>query len=177
MRLRASLATTSHKVLIVDDDAELLESMVRLLRREGHEVVAASTEREALESVRGWRPHLVLLDYYLRETTGETVARSIRKLDELCQVLLVTGYASEQPARQLLAELDIQGYHDKADGPHRLMTLVDAALKHFRALQRIDRQRRHLRHVLDVAPLICAIQPVGALLETALRDRAARLRR
>ena len=177
MRLRASPPTGAlTEILVIDDDAELLESMVRLLRREGHDVVSASTEAEALESVRFWRPHLVLLDYYLRETTGETVARSIRAVDDLCQVLLVTGYASEQPARKLLAELDIQGYHDKADGPHRLMTLVDAALKHFRALQRLDRQRRHLRHVLDVAPRICAIQPVESLLEVALRELSGLLR-
>ena len=177
MRLRASPSTsTTHKVLVIDDDAELLESTVRLLRRDGHEVVSATTEVEALESVRVWRPHLVLLDYYLRESTGETVARSIRAIDELCQVLLVTGYASEQPARKLLAELDIQGYHDKADGPQRLMILVDAALKHFRALQRIDRQRRHLRHVLDVAPRICAMQPVDTLLEVALTELSGLLR-
>ena len=177
MRIRRTVGTAeSHKVLVVDDDPELLESMVRLLRREGHEVMSASTEAEAVDVVSHWHPHLVLLDYYLRETTGETVARSIRRIDELCQVLLVTGYASEQPARKLLAELEIQGYHDKSDGPHRLMTLVDAALKHYRALQRIDLQRRHLRHVLDVAPLICAIQPVGTLLETALRELAGLLR-
>ena len=126
--------------------------------------------------MRFWHPHLVLLDYYLRESTGETVARSIRAIDELCQVLLVTGYASEQPARKLLAELDIQGYHDKADGPQRLMILVDAALKHYRALQRIDRQRKHLRHVLDVAPRICAIQPVDTLLEVALAELSGLLR-
>ena len=177
MRLRATPSTTaSHKILVVDDDAELLESTVRLLRREGHDVVSATTEVEAIESVRFWHPHLVLLDYYLRESTGETVARSIRAIDELCQVLLVTGYASEQPARKLLAELDIQGYHDKADGPQRLMILVDAALKHYRALQRIDRQRRHLRHVLDVAPRICAMQPVDTLLEVALAELSGLLR-
>lgn len=177
MRLRATPPTSAtHKILVIDDDAELLESTVRLLRRDGHEVASATNEVEALESVRGWRPHLVLLDYYLRESTGETVARSIRALDELCQVLLVTGYASEQPARRLLAELDIQGYHDKADGPQRLMILVDAALKHFRALQRIDRQRRHLRHVLDVAPRICAMQPVDTLLEVALTELSGLLR-
>jgi diguanylate cyclase (GGDEF)-like protein len=171
MRLRASPSTAAtHKILVVDDDAELLESTVRLLRREGHEVTSATTEAEALEHVRSGRPHLVLLDYYLRETTGETVARSIRSIDELCQVLLVTGYASEQPARKLLAELDIQGYHDKADGPQRLLILVDAALKHFRALRRVDGQRRHLRHLLDVAPRICAIQPVDKLLEVALTE-------
>jgi two-component system, cell cycle response regulator len=177
MRLRAPQPTAaSHKVLVVDDDAELLESTVRLLRRDGHDVASATTEAEAVEKVRSWRPHLVLLDYYLRECTGESVARSIRELDELCQVLLVTGYASEQPARKLLAELDIQGYHDKADGPQRLMILVDAALKHFRALQRIDRQRRHLRHVLDVAPRITAMQPVDTLLEVALYELSGLLR-
>ena len=57
MRLRATPPTSAtHKILVVDDDAELLESTVRLLRRDGHEVASATNEVEALESVRGWRP-------------------------------------------------------------------------------------------------------------------------
>lgn len=172
MRLRSRTKTT-HRIAIVDDDLELLQSMQKLLERDGHEVRSAMSPDEAVELVASWSPHLILLDYYLLGGTGETVVRRVREIDELCQVLLVTGYAAEQPARRLLAELDIQGYHDKADGPQRLMVLVDAGLKHFRALRNIEQQRAKLRHILNVAPEISRIQSVPQLLELALRELGA----
>lgn len=177
MRIGALQKKTSmHRVLVIDDDTELLESTMQVLRLDGHEVSGATDSATALQLVASWHPHLVLLDYHLRETTGAEVAPQIRALDGVCQVLLVTGYASEQPARKLLADLDIQGYHDKADGPHRLLVLVDAALKHYRALRSVDRQRSSLRQLLDASPKICALQSVDALLQTSLVELAALLR-
>lgn len=176
MRIGSLQKRSEHRILVIDDDVELLASTVQLLRRDGHDVKSASEAAAALELVHAWRPHLVVLDYHLRETTGATVAKKIRAIDDVCQVLLVTGYASEQPARKLLEDLDIQGYHDEADGPHRLMVLVDAALKHYRALRSADRQRRALRHLLDAAPKISALQSVDDLLQTALVELARLLR-
>ena len=137
MRIGGRKTGPVHRILVVDDDAELLASTVQLLRADGHEVQSASEAARALSLVAEWRPHLVLLDYHLRETTGAMVAPKIRALDDVCQVLLVTGYASEQPARKLLADLEIQGYHDKADGPHRLLVLVDSAVMSTAVIVRI----------------------------------------
>lgn len=159
---------TGHRVAVVDDDENLLRSTVRLLEQEGHEVRSATTPAEGIELVRTWRPHLLLLDYYMVGGTGADVVRAIRQFDDEVQVLLVTGYASEQPARRLLAELDIQGYHDKTDGPQRLLLLVDAGLKHYRALLRMVRQRGYLRHILTVAPAISQLQPARELLRISL---------
>jgi diguanylate cyclase (GGDEF)-like protein len=176
MRVGSLRETSEHRILVIDDDIGLLAGTVQLLRRDGHDVKSASDAAAALELVRTWRPHLVLLDYDLRETTGATVAKEIRDIDEVCQVLLVTSYASEDPSRKLLADLEIQGYHDRADGPLRLMVLVDAALEHYRALRSVDRQRRSLRHLLEAAPKISALQSVAELLQTALVELARLLR-
>jgi diguanylate cyclase (GGDEF)-like protein len=138
------------------------------MRDDGHEVRTADTLAAAVALIREWKPHVALLDYNLDGSTGADVVAEIRRFDELVQVILVTGFASEHPARPLLAELDIQAYHDKAHGPQRLLVLVDGALKYYRALERADRQRRYLRHILDVSPDILRLQPVPALLQTAL---------
>jgi diguanylate cyclase (GGDEF)-like protein len=169
-----SLQKTSehHRILVVDDDLERLAGTMLLLRGEGHDVNGASEAAAALELVRSWRPHLVLLDHHLRETTGATVAKEIRDIDDVCQVLLLTGHASEQPARKLLADLHIHGYHAEADGPHRLMVLVDSALEHYRALRSVDRERRSLRRLLVASQKVSAFQSVDQLLQTALVELA-----
>lgn len=158
------------RIAVIEDDPGLLASLKALLTRDGHDVMGASDAASGVELVRSFRPNLTLLDYYMPGGTGADVVREIREFDRLGQVLLVTGYAAEQPARTLLAELDIQGYHDKADGPDRLLVLVDAALKHAAAIDRIELQRRNLAHIVAVSPKINRLQSARELLQTALDE-------
>jgi two-component system, cell cycle response regulator len=164
-----------HRIAIVDDDPIVVMVSEAMLVEDGYEVRSAESLSTAVELVREWKPHLVLLDYYLADDTAPGVVARIRSFDTLVQVILVTGFAAKQPARQLLAQLDIQGYHDKADSPHRLLVLVEAALKHYLALERADRQRRYLRHILNVSPQILRLQPVPELLQAALTHLGALL--
>lgn len=165
----------ARRIAVIEDDPALLSSMKALFAREGHDVRGASDVGDGVELVRAFRPHLTLLDYYMPGGTGADAVRAIRTFDVVTQVLLVTGYAAEQPARTLLAELDIQGYHDKADGPDRLLVLVDAALKHGDALERLERQRRNLAHIVAVAPRLNRLQPARELLQIALEEVGALL--
>jgi diguanylate cyclase (GGDEF)-like protein len=162
-------------VLVIDDDAMLLVSTVRLLAQEGHEVRGEASPEAGIELVRTFRPNVLLLDYFMGKLNGADVVRAIRAFDTLTQVILVTGYASEKPARQMLAELDIQGYHDKTDGPQRLLVLVDAALKHHDVLMRMEGQRRALRHILDVSAELFRLGPVEHLFSTAIEHVGALL--
>lgn len=167
-RLRRKLSTHRHRILIIDDDPDLVASTSALLRQEGHEVLTATDPREGITLARSHRPHLLLLDYLMPEMTGADVVREIRRFDGLLQILLVTGYAEQQPGRKLLAELDIQGYHDKGDGPRRLLVLIDAALKHHRAVDRIERNRRSLKAIVEAGPDISRLQPAEELFRISL---------
>ncbi|MCB9538584.1 MAG: diguanylate cyclase [Myxococcales bacterium] len=167
-------ASTGWRVLVIDDDADLLTTTLSLLRREGHAVEGCADPLAGVEKVRTWRPHLVLLDFYMPRATGAEVCAAIRAFDPLVQLVLVTGYAGEQPARRMMAELDIQGYHDKADGPERLLVQVDAALKQAATLGRIEAQRRLLQQVVDDTPRLARLQPAESFFRQAL-DTVGRL--
>jgi diguanylate cyclase (GGDEF)-like protein len=162
------VARTGRRIAVVDDDADLQASTTALLVRDGHEVRGAESPAKAIELIREWHPDLVLLDYYLEGGTGADVVRVLREDDHVTQVLLVTGYAAEQPGRKLMRELDIQGYHNKADGADRLLILVDGALAHYRALARFVRQQDYLERVLQSAPDISRLQPPQELFQRAL---------
>jgi signal transduction histidine kinase len=66
----------------------------------------------------------------------------VRTVDPYVQIILQTGYAGENPPRALLAALDIQGYHDKTDGPERLLLWVDVALKAHRMITELRERER-----------------------------------
>ena len=139
---RSSRPPSGYVVLVVDDQEEALRSTRRLLERDGHRVLLASSGQEALGLFRQERPHLLVVDYFMPGMTGEDVIREVRREDEVVQILLQTGYSGEKPALEMLEGLDIQGYHDKTDGAQRFLIWVRVCLRAHRQLQRVREAER-----------------------------------
>ncbi|MCL4465956.1 MAG: response regulator [Chloroflexi bacterium] len=66
------------RILIVDDEAYILELLDTFLRSEGYETLVASTGREAVEMTLRYQPHLLLLDVMLPDMDGFAVCRRLR---------------------------------------------------------------------------------------------------
>ncbi len=160
--------TSGRTILLVDDSAEYLETTRLLLEHEGHKVLCASNGPEALELLRERAVDLMLLDYYMPGMTGEEVVTQLRHLNPHVQVILQTGYASEQPPRELLRRLDIQGYYDKTEGPEKLLLWTDVGLRAAYAIQMLNKSRQGLRYILEVTPDLHKMQPLDDLLQGIL---------
>jgi DNA-binding response OmpR family regulator len=92
------------KILVVDDEADLLKFMLFRLNRTGYEAWGATDGREALEAVRQKIPDLMILDVYLPVLKGDEVAKifkSDRKLKNI-PILLISadGGTLERRARE-----------------------------------------------------------------------------
>ncbi|WP_189067500.1 GGDEF domain-containing response regulator [Deinococcus radiotolerans] len=167
-RLSQQTAPTGHTVLVVDDDADLRTTVCRLLQNCGHTTLAAEGGEQALHLMQQHDVHLVLLDYFMPGMNGEDVVRELRARGHTTQVVLQTGYASERPPRTLLRDLDIQGYHDKSEGPDKLLVWVDAALKAHRHVRAISASRDGLKYILQAAPQLHRLQSLDSLLRGIL---------
>lgn len=132
-------------ILVVDDDSMLLDCTIEILESEGYHVLTASNGLTAVNLCRQHEIHLMILDYVLPDLTGEDVVRRVRTFDLEVQILLHTGYREALP-RQLLHDLAIQGYHNKSDGPDKLLLWVDVTLKNYTEI----RARRNLENSLLV---------------------------
>lgn len=80
------------KVLIVDDDSDLLFVLEHFLKRAGYEVVSATGGRECLEKVKSEKPEAVILDIMMPDMSGWDVCRQIKQknpgmLVSMCSVL------------------------------------------------------------------------------------------
>ena len=120
---------SGHTILVIDDSPDIVQSSKFLLEAEGHRVLTATDGPSGVAVALREHPHLILVDYFMPGATGEDVVREIRKRDRLVQIILQTGYSGEKPARVMLRQLDIQGYHDKGAGAEQLLLWVDSALK------------------------------------------------
>lgn len=136
-RKRHEAVASGSTVLVVDDQQEVLTSVRLLLEREGHRVLLAESGAQALATFAAETVDLVLVDYCMPRMTGEQVVAEIRKIDRDVQIVLQTGYSGEKPPRDMLRQLAIQGYHDKTEGPDRLLLWVDVALKAHEQIRQI----------------------------------------
>lgn len=72
-------AATGSKILVVEDDSNLLDTLQYNLRQEGYEVVTAVDGAEALDIARREKPNLIVLDIMLPRLSGFEVCRILRK--------------------------------------------------------------------------------------------------
>jgi diguanylate cyclase (GGDEF)-like protein len=156
---------TDRVILLADDDQAYLDATRMLLEREGHRVLTVLDGEAALALLARTNVDLLLLDFYMQAMTGEEVVGELRKTNPTLQVILQTGYASEQPPRALLKRLDIQGYHDKSEGPDKLLMWVDVGLKAAHSARLVHRSRLGLRYILDATPDLHRLQPLESLLQ------------
>jgi signal transduction histidine kinase len=133
---------TNRRILVVDDQREVLYSVRNLLEREGHEVLTAESGERALGIFKTHEIHLMLVDYFMPRMTGEQLIRAIREFDPYVQIIMQTGYSGDKPAAEMMAALDIQGYHDKADGPDKLLLWVAVGLKAHRLITCLRERER-----------------------------------
>jgi signal transduction histidine kinase len=136
-RKYAKTAASGYTILVVDDQEEILISNRLLLEKEGHCVLTASNGEKALSLFQPGKVQLIIVDYFMPQMSGEEVVREIRNRDEDVQILLQTGYSGERPPREILRSLAIQAYHDKSEGPEKLLMWVDVALKACAQLQTV----------------------------------------
>jgi DNA-binding response OmpR family regulator len=84
----------TEKILIVDDELTLLETLAYNLRNAGYEVQTAADGMAALDQAQKTNPDLVILDLMLPEIDGLTVCRSLRNVSEV-PILMLTARTGE----------------------------------------------------------------------------------
>jgi len=103
-----------HKILIVDDEPNIVISLEFLMKREGHEVRVARDGVEALAAIASERPDLVLLDVMMPGKTGFEVCQAVRADPTLAatRILLLTAKGRETDIAKGFA-LGANGYMTK----------------------------------------------------------------
>lgn len=93
-----------HRILVVDDEADLAESYERLLRRDGHQVISTGSVSEAIDAIRSGPLALVIADLNLADSgDGLDVVRAAKTVASPPPVIVITGFVSERSRRAALA--------------------------------------------------------------------------
>lgn len=115
----------THKILIADDEPNILISLEYLMKREGYEVTVARDGQEALEAMLRERPHLVLLDVMMPRKSGFEVCQEVRANELLKDtlILMLTAKGRETDVAKGLA-IGANGYMTKPFATKELVARV-----------------------------------------------------
>jgi len=109
-------------VLVVDDEADLVRTYERVLRRQGYHVISAESQQEALTALRARPLDLIVTDVRLGNDDGLEVVRAARRTGLGPPVIVVTGYASKAGRHEALGA----GAADYLPKPFSVSQLVGA---------------------------------------------------
>ncbi len=84
-------APSTHKVLIVDDEHAISDSLAKIFVLRGYMVKTAYSAEQAIEIIVAWEPALAIVDVVLPKMSGIDLAILLRENYPLCNVLLVSG--------------------------------------------------------------------------------------
>jgi DNA-binding response OmpR family regulator len=115
----------SQKILIADDEPNILISLEFLMKREGYEVVLARDGQEALDAIERERPALVLLDVMMPVKTGFDVCSEVRASETLRDtvILMLTAKGRDTDVAKGLA-LGANAYMTKPFSTRELVQKV-----------------------------------------------------
>ena len=89
---------TNTKVLLVDDEPNILIALEFLVKKEGYQAFKAENGEQALKAMASHQPHIVLLDVMMPEMDGFEVARSIRSNPEYdnTRIIFLTAKGTQE---------------------------------------------------------------------------------
>ncbi|MBX2929695.1 MAG: response regulator transcription factor [Saprospiraceae bacterium] len=120
----------SYKILLVDDEPDILDFLRYNLQKEGYQVFTANDGVEGLKAAEVARPDLVILDIMMPRMDGVELCRELRNRPEFANLLIIFLTARDEDYSQIAA-LDIGGddYITKPIRPRVLLSRIKAMLR------------------------------------------------
>lgn len=157
------------KLLLVDDEENILRSLRRVLRREPWELTTANSGEEALKAMAGQKFDLVISDARMPSMDGPTLLAEIRRKYPWCIRILLTGYADMTSTVKAINDGQIYRYISKPWDDDELCLIIRQAL----AFQHSERRRLALEKLTRKQNK--ELQALNANLEDKVRERTEEL--
>ena len=143
-------ANSSYKILAVDDEQGIIDSLSIFLKRSGYSFTGITDPAEAIERIKNEHFDLLLLDFIMTPLHGDQVVEEIRKFNKELYILLLTGHKDLAPPLETIKRLDIQGYCEKSDKFDQLLLLIESGIKSIAQMNEIKKINSELQNTYDL---------------------------
>jgi len=98
------MTLTANKIVVIDDEKRMCESLETLLREDGYEVTSFQNSKEAIEAIGNHKVDLVITDIKMPLMSGLEILQEVKRIDDGIPVILMTGYASLDTALEAIVK-------------------------------------------------------------------------
>jgi DNA-binding NtrC family response regulator len=134
----------NEKILIIDDEEDMLESCSRILERKHYKCITSSDPSEAIRIASVEHPTLVLTDLKMPKKDGMEVLKELKEIDPSIIVVVFTAYASVSSAVEAIKEGAFD-FISKPFSSDQLLVSIERALNH----KRLAEENRNLRTQIE----------------------------
>jgi putative nucleotidyltransferase with HDIG domain len=170
MRKKRIQETSEYRIIVVDDEVGIIDSLAVVLNRSGYVTIGETDPIRAIERLRTEHFDMLILDYLMSPIHGDEMVEQVRKFNKEIYILLLTGHRDLAPPLETIKALDIQGYCEKSDKFDQLILLVESGIKSIVMLKTIKKFQEGLNKILQAVPKIYQLQPLGSILEEILSE-------
>ncbi len=158
-----------HAILFVDDDENILNSLRRLFRREGYEILLAKSGTEGLEVLKNHQVSLIISDQRMPEMIGAEFLAKAKEISPQSMRIMLTGYSDLDAATQAINQGGISRFITKPWDDDELKMVVRDAI------QRIDLEVQNLFLTEQLRHKNAALENFNSQLEKAVSLRTLEL--
>ncbi|MDQ2085801.1 DUF3369 domain-containing protein [Herbivorax sp. ANBcel31] len=169
MRKKLSQISKDYKILILDDEEGIINSIKVMLNRNGYYCKGITNPLEAIEVMKDETFDMLILDYIMTPINGDQVVSKLREFNKDTYILMLTGHKDLAPPLDTIKALDIQGYCEKSDRFDQLMLLIESGIKSISQMRTIKHFKDGLNKILNTVPKIYQLQPISTILEEILK--------
>lgn len=156
------------KVLVVDDEPDMVETCRKILERKQYTVTTAADSQTALESIRSQRFNVVVADLRMPGLDGMDVLREAKRVDLDTAVIIITAYSSIETALKAVREGAFD-YIPKPFSMEQLEIAVERSLEHQRLREENRRLQQQVRETYDFSRTVGKSPQMTQILETVSR--------
>ena len=162
------------KILIVDDELIMRESLAGWLERDGHAVQTAASGEEAMEKLKQTHFDIFLVDIKMEGMSGLEVLRRVKESDPDAEVVMITAYGSIPSAIEAMKD-GAYDYMLKPFDPNELGVLIEKIIQHqeqareniylkeqYRERTRFESMIGQSKPMQQIFDLICAVAPTDS---------------
>ncbi|ALB44647.1 hypothetical protein AXY43_09175 [Clostridium sp. MF28] len=132
-----------YKILIIDDEEEILLSLKKNLVLEGYNVETCNDSVEALEMIKNNKFHIVITDIVMPNMNGIDLLKAAKSYDALTQVIMMTGYSTMEITIQSLEF----GANDYILKPFKSIEYIIEIIDY--SIQKLERWRESIRGLVS----------------------------
>src|ERR1017187_4536791 len=126
------MENSGYKILLVDDEPDILEFLGYNIKREGYVVFTANNGKEAIAIASKEKPHLIILDVMMPDMDGIETCREIRAQEGLKNVMVAFLTARNEDYSQIAGfEVGADDYINKPIKPRVLLSRITALLRRY----------------------------------------------